>query len=305
MGYTRTELNKALTIDGIYTIHYYEYTKDFAYSGEFHDFWEIVYADKKGVVITAGATEMALEAGQLYIHKPNEFHKIRCDGMRAANSVILSFDCDCEELMAIAGIVITCNAEERRLMGCIIREAMEAFSTPLGMSYIRVLEKSNAGDFGCEQMIQLYMEQLLIQLIRSNRQTTSIQNTQSDPLLLLICNYLEKNLEKNLQFEDIQKHFNVSASVIKRLFHSHMNCGIMEHFLRLKIDAAKQMIRENELNFTEIAAALSFSSPQYFTTAFRRISGMTPTEYANSVKRNFRERERMRELTAGADAGTG
>ena len=79
----------------------------------------------------------------------------------------------------------------------------------------------------------------------------------------------------------------------------------MEHCLRLKIDAAKQMIRENELNFTEIAAALSFSSPQYFTTAFRRISGMTPTEYANSVKRNFRERERMRELTAGADAGTG
>lgn len=295
MGYTRTSLDKALTIDGIYTIHYYEYTKDFAYSGEFHDFWEIVYADKKGVVITAGATEMTLEAGQLYIHKPNEFHKIRCDGMRAANSVILSFDCDSPELMAISGNVITCSAEERRLMGCIIREAMEAFSTPLGMSYIRVLEKSGTGDFGCEQMIQLYMEQLLIQLIRSNQPKGALQSSESDPLLLLICNYLEKNVEKPLRFQDIQKKFNLSASVIKRLFHSHMNCGIMEHFLRLKIDAAKQLIRENELNFSEIAAILNFNSPQYFTTAFRRISGMTPTEYANSVKRNFRERDRERQ----------
>lgn len=294
MGYTRTDLHKVLTIDGIYTIHYYEYTKDFAYSGEFHDFWEIVYADKKGVVITAGATELTLEAGQLYIHKPNEFHTIRCDGMRAANSVILSFDCSSPELLSISGNVITCSAEERRLMGCIIREAMEAFSTPLGMSYIRVLEKSGTGDFGCEQMIQLYMEQLLIQLIRSNRPQNKPDSQQSDPLLLLICDYLEKNTEKPLRFQDIQREFNLSASVIKRLFHSHMNCGIMEHFLRLKIDAAKQMIRENEMNFSEIAAALNFNSPQYFTTAFRRISGMTPSEYSHSVKRNFRERDQER-----------
>ena len=89
MDYIRTELKKPLVIEGIYTIHYFEYTKDFAYSGEFHNFWEIVYADKKSVVITAGAQELTLTAGQMYIHKPNEFHKIRCDGMQAANSVIL------------------------------------------------------------------------------------------------------------------------------------------------------------------------------------------------------------------------
>lgn len=291
MEYIRTQLDKALVIEGIYTIHYYEYTKDFSYSGEFHDFWEVVYADKKSVVITAGANEMTLEAGQMYIHKPNEFHKIRCDGMRAANSVILSFDCNCTELMSIAGIVITCTIEERRLMGCIIGEALDAFSTPLGTPYITVLEKSGTGEFGCEQMIQLYMEQLLIRLIRRNKQVSPVKNTDGDKLLLRICDYLESNVEKRLRFEDIQREFNTSASVIKRLFYNNMNCGIMEHFLRLKIDAAKQLIRENELNFTEIAAHLGFNTPQYFTTAFRRVSGMTPSEYANSVKVNFREKQ--------------
>lgn len=287
MGYIRTELNRSLVIEGIYSIHYYEYTKDFSYSGEFHDFWEVVYVDKKSTVVTAGATELTLNAGQMYIHKPNEFHNIRCDGTRAANSVILSFDCDCPELMSIAGMVINCTAEERRLMGCIISEARKAFSTPLGVHYISVLKKAENIEYGCEQMILLYMEQLLIQLIRSNRDAVPAKRPDSDPLFLNICNYLENNVEKHLQFEDIQKEFNLSASVIKRLFHNHINCGIMEHFLRLKIDAAKQMIREQELNFTEIAAGLGFSSPQYFTTAFRRISGMTPSEYANSVKSNW------------------
>lgn len=287
MDYIRTQLDRPLVIDGIYTIHYFEYTKDFAYSGELHDFWEVVYADKKSVVITAGAQELTLEAGQMYIHKPNEFHKIRCDGTRAANSVILSFDCSCPELMSIAGIVITCSAEERRLMGLIISEATDAFSTPLGTPYTRVLEKSLSGEFGCEQMIQLYMEQLLIRLIRGNKRSVAIKNTANSTLLPKICDYLENNIDKHLSFTDIQKEFNISASVIKRLFRDNMNCGIMEHFSRLKVDAAKQMIRENEFNFTEISEKLGFNTPQYFTTVFRRISGMSPSEYEKSVKLNF------------------
>lgn len=287
MEYFRTELDRPLTIDGIYTIHYFEYTKDFAYSGEFHDFWEIVYADKKSVVITAGAKEMTLNAGQMYIHKPNEFHKIRCDGTSAANSVILSFDCTCSELMSIAGTVITCTGAERKLMGQIIEEATDAFSTPLGTPYTSILEKSSTGRFGCEQLIQNYMEQLLISLIRGNRRTVEIKKADSGKLLLRICDYLENNVEKSLTFADIQKEFNTSASVIKRLFQNNMSCGIMEHFTRLKIDAAKQMIRENEYNFTEIAEKLGFNTPQYFTTVFRRLSGMSPSEYAYSVKSKF------------------
>lgn len=287
LEYIRTELKKPLVIDGIYTIHYFEYTKDFAYSGELHDFWEIVYADKKSVVITAGAKELTLTAGQMYIHKPNEFHRIRCDGTQAANSVILSFDCTCPELMSIAGMVISCTAEERRLMGLIISEAEDAFSTPLGTSYISVLEKSEDSDFGCEQMIQLYMEQLLIRLIRGNKQRIITKANVNSALLPKICEYLENNIGKRLSFSDIQKEFNISASVIKRLFRDNMNCGIMEHFSRLKVDAAKQMIRENEYNFTEIAESLGFNTPQYFTTVFRRISGMSPSEYEKSVKLNF------------------
>ena len=287
MEYVRTELDNAITIDGIYTIHYFEYTKDFAYSGEYHNFWEIVYADKKRLLITAGAKDLMLDVGQLYIHKPNEFHSIRCDGTNAANSVILSFDCDCQELMNISGKPITCSSEERRIMGNIIREATEAFSTPLGVPYMSRLEKSVNGEFGCQQMIKLYMEQLLIHLVRGHTGTAMEKNSESDRLLLSICDYLEKNVDKHLQFDDVCKQFNASASVIKRLFASHMNCGIMEYFSRLKVDAAKQMIRENDYNFTEIASRLGFNNSQYFTTVFRRISGMTPSEYANSVKSRF------------------
>ncbi len=288
MEYIRTQLDTPLKIDGIYTIHYFEYTKDFSYSGEFHNFWEIVYADKKRVVITADATELTLEAGQLYIHRPNEFHKIRCDGTRAANSVVISFDCDCPELFSATGKVINCNAEEKQLLGMIVSEATEAFSNPLGSPYTSKMEKSATKRFAAEQMIKYCIELLLISLIRGNVSETNISTEKQNKLLMEICEYLKSNIDKPLMFDDIRKQFNVSASVIKRLFKSTLGCGIMEHFLHLKIDHAKQLIRENEMNFTEISEYLAFSSPQYFSSAFKRISGMSPREYENSVKLNFR-----------------
>ncbi len=283
MEYVMTKLDNAVSVDGIYTVHYFEYAKDFAYSGEVHNFWELVYADKKSLYVTAGASEIHLAVGQMYLHRPNEFHNIRCDGSHAANSVIVSFSSDCEALLSIAGMVIDCTSEEKRLLGGMIKEAESVFSTPLGVPYIRIMQKSGKGAFGGEQLIRLYLEQLLILLVRGNGRENSPKVGSDDKVLAKICDYLEQNIHRPLCFLDIVKHFNLSASVVKRIFREQMGCGVMECFNRIRVDAAKELIREGDQNFTEIAASLCFGSSQYFTTVFKRISGMTPTEYRASA----------------------
>lgn len=283
MEYVMTKLDTAVSVDGIYTVHYFEYAKDFAYSGEVHNFWELVYADKKSLYVTAGASEIHLAVGQMYLHRPNEFHNIRCDGSHAANSVIVSFSSDCEALLSIAGMVIDCTSEEKRLLGGMIKEAESVFSTPLGVPYIRIMQKSGKGAFGGEQLIRLYLEQLLILLVRGNGRENSPKVGSDDKVLAKICDYLEQNIHRPLCFSDIVKHFNLSASVVKRIFREQMGCGVMECFNRIRVDAAKELIRESDQNFTEIAASLCFGSSQYFTTVFKRVSGMTPTEYRASA----------------------
>lgn len=285
MDYIKTVLDCPVVVDSIYTVHYFEYAKDFAYSGEVHDFWELVYADKKNLFITAGAKEIELEAGQMYLHKPNEFHNIRCDGKRAANSVIISFDCSTPELMNVAGRVITLGENERRLIGSVVKEASASFTTPLGNPYTNVMELSQAGGFGTQQMIRLSVEMLLIRLIRENINEGPVKIKKNNALLAQITDFLSENVEKKLTFEDILKHFNLSASVVKKIFREQMGCGIMDYFVRLKIDKAKELIREENYTFTEIAEILDFNTSQYFTTVFKRVSGMTPSEYARKAVR--------------------
>lgn len=286
MKYKRVTLNNSLLIEGVYSVHYFEYMKNFVFHGESHPFWEIVYADKKSLLITAGDREIVLESGQLFLHRPDEFHTLRCkDG--AANSVVFSFDSRCNELYGIAGQIIVTGAEERKLLGNIIAEATEVFSTPLGeMSSSELLKKEEVA-FGGEQLVKTYIEQLLILLIRGKNKPVIVAKHENSKLLEQICEYLESNVESRLKFGDILKHFNISASVIKKIFRENMECGIMEYFNRLKVEAAKQMIREQSYNFTEIADRLAFSTSQYFTTVFHRITGMTPSEYETSVKSKF------------------
>lgn len=280
MDYIKTLLDCPIIVDGIYTVHYFEYAKDFAYSGEVHDFWELVYADKKNLFITAGAQEIELQAGQMYLHKPNEFHNIRCDGKRAANSVIVSFDCSAPELHNISGKVITLGEKERSLLGTVVKEASSAFSTPLGNPYTNVMELSQGGGFGGQQMIRLSIEQLLIRLIRKHINMAPVKINKSNDLLAQITDYLSANVEERLEFKDILAQFNLSASVVKKIFRQQMGCGVMDYFTRLKVDKAKELIREENYTFTEISEKLGFNTSQYFTTVFKRVSGMTPSEYA-------------------------
>lgn len=58
----------------------------------------------------------------------------------------------------------------------------------------------------------------------------------------------------------------------------------MEYFGSMKIEKAQELIREGRHNFTEISALLGYTSIHYFSRHFKKVTGMTPSEYASSVK---------------------
>ena len=45
---------RALTVDALYSVHYFEYASGFTFAGESHAFWEMLYVDKGAVTVTAG-----------------------------------------------------------------------------------------------------------------------------------------------------------------------------------------------------------------------------------------------------------
>jgi AraC-like DNA-binding protein len=291
MDYVKTHLIKKISIQKIVTVHYFEYAKDYLYKGEKHDFWEFLYVDKGEIEVTADIQRYMLRQGEMVFHKPNEFHNLWANGKIAPNLIVISFECKSKAMAFFENKIIQIGDFEKNLLAQIIREAQDAFAFPLNIPSVKKLEKNKHSPFGCEQLFQLYLELFLISLIRKGdsvgkekRLSFASKENSNEDLTHKIIAYLNENVMRNLSFEDVCRFSNLSKTNLKTIFKETTGFCVMEYFKKLKIEAAKKIIREEQYNFTEVAAQLGFSSLQHFSRRFKKATDMTPSEYASSVK---------------------
>ncbi len=290
MSYVPLELERPIQVDRIYSVHYFEYGPDYSFTGESHDFWEILYVDKGEVYVTADQEEKLLKKGQMIFHRPGEFHNVRATGKDAPNIVIISFECNGEAMKFFESRVSSAGDNERVLMARIVEMAGAAFDTPLDDPLAQKLDRRETVPFGAEQIIAISLEYMLIELIRRGengaaaRPTSLIRERSQNEFLARVQQYLEANIQRRLTLSDICRDNLVGRSYLQKVFREKTGGGAMEYFGNLKIKKAKEMIREGSHNFTEIAAMLGYNSIHYFSRHFKKVTGMTPSEYASSVK---------------------
>ena len=90
-----------------------------------------------------------------------------------------------------------------------------------------------------------------------------------------IIRYMEDHIHEQLTIEIICKSTLISRSRLQKLFQELHGCGVMEFFT---------LIRSNQLNFTQISDRLGYTSVHYFSRQFKKITHMTPSEYASSIR---------------------
>lgn len=295
MTYISTKLKKEIEIDEIITIHYFEYMKDFVFSGESHDFWEFLYVDKGEIIVQSEDKFYRLHAGDIIFHKPNEFHAIQATANKSPNLVAISFRCTSPSMKFYENKSCTISQEERLLISGIISEAKNAFRSPLHIPSVEQVELSDHPPFGSQQLILLYLETFLIQVKREHfEDSPSIEHMKADAPVHIAANssrleqiiqYLEYRICEQVTVNDICDEFNISRSTLHALFHKEKNCGAIDYFNLMKIERAKEIMRDGTMNFTEIAYYLSYSSLQYFSKQFKKTTGMSPLEYTSSVKK--------------------
>jgi AraC-like DNA-binding protein/quercetin dioxygenase-like cupin family protein len=291
MSFVKTFLNEEFEIDSVVTVHYFEFACDYVFEGETHDFWELVYVDKGELEIMADDKGFKLKQGEMIFHKPNEFHNLWANGKIAPNIIVISFDCKSKAMKSFEDKIVLSGDIVKNLLAQIIKETLEAFSTPLNISSTTRLERKSNTIFGSEQLIKIYLQQLLIHLVRKStnilpdhRLSSSVKERTHNDMTNKIINYLEDNLQKNVSFDDVCQYSHLSSTTLKAMFKEQTGTSVMEFYKSLKIQEAKKLIREGQFNFTEIAEGLGYTSIHHFSRQFKKTTGMTPSEYASSVK---------------------
>lgn len=98
-------------------------------------------------------------------------------------------------------------------------------------------------------------------------------------------------LIEKVQEENIGDHFTLNKFLSKKIFKDYSSISklfsqiegitIEQFFLLQKIEKIKERLIYNELSLSEIAVTLGYSSTQHLSGQFKRLTGMTPTEFKN------------------------
>ena len=94
----------------------------------------------------------------------------------------------------------------------------------------------------------------------------------------------ERYRNPDLKFEDLARHFLIAPPHGHVLFKKHFNKTFREKLREIRIAQAEHLITGSSLYMNEIAHLCGFHSPSRFSQAFKRIHGISPTQYRTKVR---------------------
>ncbi len=281
----------AFQISGFYTVFNNYWQKDFSFAGEQHNCWELVFIENGQMEITEDDRVYVLQSGDLILHAPMEFHKIRSTGHSSSHLFVLSFvtkgavpsiltdgvfhlsgpeqDVLIEAIRNIFRFYdnsVLFDGREKELAEHLLEEKFKGFTH---------LTPAQSGQLGA-----LSLSLFLLQLSMKEREVNADAQKSSKQALEYqrVVKTMQNGLYQNLSLTEISTACDISISYIKRLFMRYAGISPKSYYLQMRVREALRLLRKGH-TAEETAALMNFSSPNYFSIFMKKHLGLPPAEY--------------------------
>jgi AraC-like DNA-binding protein len=94
-----------------------------------------------------------------------------------------------------------------------------------------------------------------------------------------ILDYIHQNLHKDIDINTLAEYVGLSYSHVRKIFYDETGANVIAYINNLRINEAKQMLRQSNLSIREIALKLGYNNSQSFNRFFKKYEGITPGDY--------------------------
>ena len=292
LNFNVTPSVRLFSVDALLTAHQFAYHPGISPYEEQYPFAQIfLVVEGSGYYETEGEV-YRLSAGDMVCRPANKKSIIRWESERL-HFLLVSFACASEHMKAFEGAPIPLCGEDEATLFELIRICNRIFE-PMGeTSDLRGMRLKPGVPDAAIAYVCTSLERFLTTLYcRLHYPKVLVDETQKantlagkSSLVIEAERYLNENIATALTMADICSHLGVSQTALSKKFHNETGCGVMEYFNNLKIERAKMMIRETNMNFTQISEHLAFSSVGYFGKSFKARVGLTLTEYSKRASK--------------------
>ena len=105
------------------------------------------------------------------------------------------------------------------------------------------------------------------------------ENSQTALVMAHVRRYLEDNYMFDLSLDSVGEILHISPAYLSAQFKKYQKMNFLDCLTELRINAAKELLSDPFRSSAEVASMVGYEDASYFARAFKKRTGMTPTQY--------------------------
>lgn len=150
----------------------------------------------------------------------------------------------------------------------------------IGMMLLTELQEENVGGtLYIESLANILAVHLLRQYSVTKPRLGIYEGGLPERQLIQVLEYINEHLNQNIKLADLAQLLDISQFHFSHLFKQSMGTAPYQYLLQQRVERAKQLLKQTNLEIMDIALECGFNSHSHLSKQFRQLTDMTPTAY--------------------------
>lgn len=129
----------------------------------------------------------------------------------------------------------------------------------------------------CSELEQFVLGQLCAYCLTVEK----IKSIRQNPIIEKTYKFIQEHLAQSISLEETANFVNVNPFYLSKLFKEETGTNFIDYVTDLRLEKAKELLKEGKLSIKELSCATGYPDQNYFSKLFRKKFGVTPTEFRN------------------------
>lgn len=157
-----------------------------------------------------------------------------------------------------------------------IIQLIKYFANKEGLNYIFEQSRKEMNSIYSADQMHAW---IAIQFDRLHNEMINKEICNYSPRISEAIRYIVKNYHNDIKVDDIANEVNVSGDYLRHIFKKEVGKGFNDFLTEVRVEKSKKLLLEDKYKLYEIASMVGYSSGAYFSTVFKKITGILPQDY--------------------------
>ena len=151
--------------------------------------------------------------------------------------------------------------------------------------YNQIIQELQLKRANYEELLRILLRHIFLMINRFVKEDHT-QGSDAFNEIERATHYFNENYNKDISIEQYAEEHLMSKNWFINCFKKIMKVTPMQYILQLRISTAKNLLESSTKNISEIADAIGYDNPLYFSRLFAKYVGVSPKEYRNNFNKN-------------------